>query len=340
MKKTFLSLLFLFAFAGVASALELGDNAPAISPESWVTGEAVDPTAPAEDTFYLVEVWSTTCPPCVRSIPILNEMQKKYADQGLKIVSFTTDTREEVEPFLKQHPMEYSSFIDQEGATYINYMAADNRNTIPHAFLFDKSGVLVWIGNPLDKLESRIQQVLDGTLNGEKAIAVREARITLQQAFEVPDMDGIKSSLETLQTLEPDNIQYYQINLRFLSQTGGAPEEISALLDRWYEGCKDNAEGLVVLSVMSMDQMHPDQRNPAMALSAAKRAFSMESDSKLEAGITLAETYKDLGRIDLAVQIIGEVRKLTDDPEEQEIIDAIGNFYERARRIGDNPDSY
>lgn len=338
MKKFIVIALFL-AMSAVAPALDLGDQALPISPESWVTGDEADPTKVDDKTFFLVEVWSTTCPPCVRSIPILNDLQKRYADQGFKIVSFTTDTREEIEPFLKQHPMEYSSFIDKEGATYINYMAADNRNTIPHAFLFDKSGILVWIGNPLDNVEGKIKQVLDGTLNGAGAMAIREARDGLQAAFETQDVDGMLIALKRLQGLEPDNVQYYQLHLRILAQFGSPGDDVATLFKSWYDGCKDSAEGLVVLAVMALEQMHPDQRYPGLAVAAAKRAYAIGGDHKLEAGITLAETYKDVGRLDLAMQTLDEIITLTDDSEEKEIITAIANFYKRAKEVGENPDA-
>lgn len=338
MRKTLAAtLLFLFA-AFPALALDLGDKAPAITPDKWVSGSEIDPTKPEEGTFFIVEVWSTTCPPCVRSIPMLNDIQKRYADKGLRIVSFTTDTLDEVEPFLKQHPMEYPSFIDKEGATYINYMAADNRNTIPHAFLFDKAGLLVWIGNPLDNIEGKVKQVLDGTLTGEHALAIREAREGLQTAFEGQNVDGMLASLKTLQKLEPDNVQYYQLNLRILSQFGGKPEDVAALYSAWYEGCKDNAEALMVLALVAVEEGHPEQRNPALALAAAKRAYSLDSDAKLEAGLALSETYKNLGRLDLAITTVDSMKALTKDPGELAVLDSLDGFYRKAKQVGENPD--
>ncbi len=175
MKTSLLALIFCLSLAA-ANALDLGDPAPAISVDKWITGEPADPTVVDGKSFYLVEVWSVTCPPCVRSIPLMNEVQKKYAADGLKIVSFTTDAEEDVRPFLADHPMEYSSFLDKEGASIINYMAADNRTTIPHAFLFDREGALVWIGNPLDNLEERVKQVISGVLNKERAEIKRKSQ--------------------------------------------------------------------------------------------------------------------------------------------------------------------
>ncbi len=339
MKKFAFALVLALSVAVAASALDLGDQAPPLSPDKWVSGQPIAFADAKEGDFFLIEVWSTTCPLCLRSIPLLNDLQKRYADKGLKIVSFTTDTAEEVEPFLIDHPMDYASFIDKEGATFINYMAADNRNTIPQAFLFDKTGTLVWIGNPLDNVESRVKQVLDGTLNGEHALAIRDARNKLQSAFEGQDAQGMLAALTTLQDLEPDNVQYYQLQLRILSQFGGEDAAVDELFKKWYNGCKDHADSLIMLSVMAMEQMQPSHRDPELALKAAKRAYNLDSDVKLEAGLTLAETYKDLGRVDLSLKMLDELKKMTEDPQEQEILNEIAQYYQQLQTLGQNPDS-
>ncbi len=339
MKKTFLAAFLLILAAVPARALDIGDKAPEISALTWVTGEPADPTKPDGKTIYLVEVWSTTCPPCITSIPILNDLQKRYADKGLKIVSFTPDKEEEVKPFLETHPMEYSSFIDKDGTSFVNYMAADNRNSIPHAFLFNKDGVLLWIGNPLDSLEKRINQVLDGTLNLDHALAVKSAREGLQAAFESQNVDGLTKNLLELEKLEPANGQYYQIHYRILTELGiGDEADIKTLYANWYKGCYDSAEDLMILSMVSTEQGSPNTRNPELGLAAAKRAYSLDSSVKAEAGLNLADVYKGIGRIDLAIATLKEVVKNV-EPGQVEVVAAVENYYNRLLELGKNPDA-
>ena len=340
MKKLLSAVLLALLVVLPANALDLGDPAPEISAESWVTGEPVDPTKADGKTIYLVEVWSVTCPPCVKSIPIMNDIQKRYADQGLKIVSFTSDTLDEVKEFLEQHPMEYSSFIDKEGASTINYMAADNRTTIPHAFLFDKDGALVWIGNPLDNLETRIKQVVAGELTRDRAIAVREAREELQEAFGSQNISGMLENLRKLEELEPGNVQYYQVHHRILTELGAGDEnDVKELLATWYNGSQNQTESLVFLSMVAMDQGMPGTRDPRMALAAAKRAYALDTDLKPQAGLNLADIYKSIGRVDLALNVLKEVEAVNKDPEETELIQEIRQFYERIQEVGKNPDA-
>ena len=340
MKKALCIALFLIAAALPAHALDLGDPAPALNVEKWVTGEPVDPTKIDNETFYLVEVWSVTCPPCVDSIPIMNDIQKRYADKGLRIVSFTQDTLEEVEPFLEQHPMEYSSFLDKEGGSVVSYMAADNRNTIPHAFLFDKTGALVWIGNPLDNLESRVKAVLDGTLNAEQAKAIKNARADLQAAFGGQNVSAMIDALKTLEALEPENVQYFQAHYGILTDLGAGDEnDVKDLFRTWYNATQDNVESLVTLSMFAMEQGHPKMRDPALGLAAARRAYELGGPNQLQAGLILAETYKAIGRIDLAKKTLDDMTLKADEGEEKEMVEAIRGYYDRIEEVGKNPEA-
>ena len=342
MKKILCAVLFAAAvlFASPAMALDLGDTAPAIAVDEWVTGEPVDPTVVDGEHFYLVEVWSVTCPPCVQSIPIMNDIQKRYADKGLRIVSFTSDAKDEVTPFLDQHPIEYSSFIDKEGASIISYMAADNRTTIPHAFLFDKSGALVWIGNPLDNLESRIQGVLSGKLNANRALAIKKARADFQAAIGGQNIGAMLESLQTLEELEPENAQYFAAHYSILTEFGAGDEnDVKELFRTWYAAAEGSAESMMHLSLFALDQGMPSMRDPALALSAAKKAYAMGGETRLQSGLTLAEAYKTVGRIDLAKAVLDDLLGKTENDEEKDVIQSIVDFFARLEEVGKNPDA-
>ncbi len=341
MKKILTALLFCLFVSVPALSLDLGDNAIALDVDQWVTGEPVDPTVVDSGHFYLVEVWSVTCPPCVTSIPLMNDIQKRYADQGLRIVSFTSDDINDVRPFLEQHPIEYSSFIDKEGGSTVSYMAADNRNTIPHAFLFDKAGVLVWIGNPLDNLEARIQDVLSGKLNGARALAIRKARDDFQAAAGGQDAEAMLSALRELETLEPENSRYFAAHYSILTELGGGgAEEVKALYRKWFAAAGGHAERLMHLSLFALEQGLPEVRDPAIGLAAAKAAYELGGVTRLQAGMTLAEAYRSVGRIDLSNVILAEMVAGAGEGEEREAVRAIADYFKLLEETGKNPDAY
>jgi len=44
-----------------------------------------------EHDLTLVNIWGTTCAPCVREMPELEKLQENYADKGLKVVGIVAD---------------------------------------------------------------------------------------------------------------------------------------------------------------------------------------------------------------------------------------------------------
>lgn len=56
----------------------------------------------------LLNFWFTTCQPCIKEIPNLNFLHKKFKGRPFELISFSPDNNEEVEKFIKKYPMNYS----------------------------------------------------------------------------------------------------------------------------------------------------------------------------------------------------------------------------------------
>lgn len=104
----------------------------------------------------LLEFWATWCPPCRESIPHMNEIHAKYKDRGLVIIGATDEPAAVIRKFQKDTPMEYAIGIDAGGR--LNQKMGVNG--IPHAFLADASGKIVWDGHPMSLREDEIEKVL------------------------------------------------------------------------------------------------------------------------------------------------------------------------------------
>ena len=146
---------------------KVGAIGPEISAKEWLnTGDA--PTlAASRGNVVLVEFWATWCGPCVQSIPHLNELQKKYADKGFKIVSFTEQSRQGIESFTKRTPMGYIIGTESE-ATFDHYGVTG----IPQAFVVDKAGRISWAGHSGDTaLEGAIQAALEQKRDRDGAVS-------------------------------------------------------------------------------------------------------------------------------------------------------------------------
>ncbi len=104
----------------------------------------------------IVEFWATWCPPCRKSIPHLNELYSKYKDKGLNIVGISDEDRSTVEKFRKTTPMDYAVGLDKGNSLGQKFGITG----IPHSFVVDKSGKIVWQGHPMTLKETTIEEVL------------------------------------------------------------------------------------------------------------------------------------------------------------------------------------
>lgn len=161
-----------------APTLSVGDPAPKLRVGKWVQG---DPVAEfARDKAYIVEFWATWCGPCRVSIPHLNEIHKKFKDQGLVVIGQDCWENDEslVGPFIEKmgEKMTYRVALDdhrdsKKGWMATTWMEAAGQNGIPSAFLVDKKGTVAWVGHPMQLKEDVIEAVLKGTHDIEKAKA-------------------------------------------------------------------------------------------------------------------------------------------------------------------------
>ena len=105
----------------------------------------------------LLEFWATWCPPCRTSIPHLNEIHAKFKDRGLLVIGVTDEPNAVIKKFQKDVPMDYAVATDTGGR--LNEKMGING--IPHAFLVNKSGEIVWEGHPNRLTDEDIEKILD-----------------------------------------------------------------------------------------------------------------------------------------------------------------------------------
>jgi len=153
------------SFAACSWAGRLGDPAPELKVAQWVKGGPVVLAEGKGKTIYVVEFWATWCPPCRETIPHLTELQKKLKDKGVVFVGVSSEEVGTVREFVKKmgSKMDYAVAVDDEGATTKGYMKAWGIEGIPHAFVVDTEGRIVWQGHPM----AGLGEVLDAMLKGE-----------------------------------------------------------------------------------------------------------------------------------------------------------------------------
>lgn len=104
----------------------------------------------------LVEFWATWCGPCRQTIPHLNEVYKSYKDRGLVVIGISSEGKSKISEFMKTLPMNYSVASDSGG----KFSGQFGITGIPHAFLVNAAGQIVWEGHPMSLKGDEIEKVL------------------------------------------------------------------------------------------------------------------------------------------------------------------------------------
>jgi thiol-disulfide isomerase/thioredoxin len=91
----------------------------------------------------VLDFYATWCAPCRYSVPHLIELQKRYEDQGLRVVGLNVGgpgDEQEVPAFAREFGIQYTLATPDEDL--ITLLLADN-DGIPQTFVFDRQGQLV-----------------------------------------------------------------------------------------------------------------------------------------------------------------------------------------------------
>ena len=112
-----------------------------------------------EGQVVVMDFWATWCPPCIDSIPHLNELHTKFEKERVKFFSVTYEPALHVREFLKEHPMSTEVAIDDSLNTFKTFRAWG----IPVIFIFDTKGKLVATVHP----NNLTPEVLYAALRGE-----------------------------------------------------------------------------------------------------------------------------------------------------------------------------
>lgn len=103
----------------------------------------------------VLDFWSTTCAPCVASLPQQNKFVRDLRGEA-DIIAVTTDSRATVQKFLANHLMEAKIGIDTTGRA----AGAFQIQALPTAVIIDRFGNVVYKQTPpdYDKLEAIVKQ--------------------------------------------------------------------------------------------------------------------------------------------------------------------------------------
>lgn len=95
----------------------------------------------------VISFWATWCKPCIMELSAIHESYEEIQEEtGLKLVALSIDdvrNLDKVAPFVNSRNWDFEVYCDPNG----DFKRALSVNTIPHTFLVDGSGKIVWQHN-------------------------------------------------------------------------------------------------------------------------------------------------------------------------------------------------
>lgn len=132
---------------------------PALPLESLTTTKALD-LGTLKGKVLIIDAWATWCGPCKRAMPLLEELQTRYAKQGLKVVGVSDEDRPVLEKFVRNRPVGYEIAHDPEGSVASTLFVS----SLPTFLLVDREGTIrhVLYGTPgAQELEKTLKPMLE-----------------------------------------------------------------------------------------------------------------------------------------------------------------------------------
>lgn len=91
----------------------------------------------------VLHFWATWCPPCVRELPLLIEMQERLGD-AVQMVGIAVDRKEDVELFIAAYPINYPILLANPEIIELSKQLGNRVEGLPFTAVFDRRGKRVF----------------------------------------------------------------------------------------------------------------------------------------------------------------------------------------------------
>lgn len=157
-----LILLILSLGSSAVLAVEEGSMAPDFTLPDLVEGGGSFTLSDLRGKTVYLDFWASWCAPCLKSLPLYNQLYNKYRDQGLEIIGVNIDNpAEDGLDFLADTHLDFKTPSDVDGLVPEMYQIVG----MPTSFLIAADGTvqLVHVGfrdGDLEMLEAAITKLL------------------------------------------------------------------------------------------------------------------------------------------------------------------------------------
>src|ERR1700761_3579823 len=166
MKKFITAFIVLTAFS-FFSFVGDGDKIPSVTLKK-LDGSKIDSNTFANNGKpIIISFWATWCKPCKKELDAIAEEYSDWVKEtGVKLIAISIDdvrSSSKVVTDVKMKGWPYEVYLDENS----DFKRAMNVNNVPHTFLVDGNGKIVWSHNSYsegdeDKLYENVQSLIKG----------------------------------------------------------------------------------------------------------------------------------------------------------------------------------
>jgi thiol-disulfide isomerase/thioredoxin len=283
-------------------SLRVGDPAPALKATRWLQGAEVRKFEPGK--VYVVEFWATWCGACIRHMPHLAELQARYKDQGVTVISFTSrdiqgvpnNTEEKVAAFVKKRgpKLRYTFAYADDGTTADAWMKGQEHFC---TFVVDKTGRIAYLGGPMF-LGMVLPKVLAGgasakAVGGEMAKVEADYR-TVLETFNRGDPEAGLRALKDFEAKYPplaDFLPVVSIKLHELLKKGNPGEGKAYAEALVAKAIKQNNAVVLEMAYLQLRDQKESKGLVALAVRAAEALVRIDGGKDAPSLLRLADAY-------------------------------------------------
>ena len=151
LKKLTLAALLAGTFFSATAALKVGDSLPDLA-SFKLEGKLPDAL---KGKIVVVDFWASWCLPCAKSFPVLEELQKKYADRLVVLAVNVDEKKANMDHFLAKHPVSFN-IVRDAGQKLV---AVAEPATMPTSFILDGDGKVRFLHNGFHGEDTRKEYI-------------------------------------------------------------------------------------------------------------------------------------------------------------------------------------